>query len=189
VVDLQSCPSLSVMTAVQQGVGVALGAGAWVGDAFGGGVGFLGWWGTVGVEVREDVPPDLVQRHRVERVGMAGLCELHHALIVDQVFSFITMNCGSAPALTPEPQRAASSPTTTTGARGLSGLRCLAARVPVANQDQRLHLIQWVAWRSVGRGGWLQPRERRHRTLHKVHLHVPDEVAARPDVVRRGTAC
>jgi hypothetical protein len=94
---------------LQEGVGVALGAGAWVGDVFGGGagcgellyqgaergtvfgfeesfeaepsvaacpepefsrsgggLGLLAWWGTVGVEVREDVSSDLVQRCGVE---------------------------------------------------------------------------------------------------------------------------
>jgi hypothetical protein len=74
---------------LQEGVGVALGAGAWVGDVFGGGagcgelldqgaergtvfsrgrggLGLLAWWGTVGVKVREDVSPDLMQRCGVE---------------------------------------------------------------------------------------------------------------------------
>jgi hypothetical protein len=39
-----------------------------------------------------------------------------------------------------------------------------------------------ILWVTSGHRGRLQPRERDHRTLHKVHL-LTDKAAARPDVV------
>ena len=139
-VDLQSCPSPSVMTAVQQGVGVALGTGAWVGDAFGAGWGSSGGGGPSGSRCARMCRPILCSD--------IGSNEWAWRTSV----SFTMLSSGSGVFIH--------------------------------------HHELWIGSSApVDRGGWLQPRERRHRTLHKVHLQVPDEAAARPDVVRRGTAC